>query len=163
MRCVIPAISCFPGGHVAVEYYVQPAKNSHQETFEKRMSSSLRILSISDDDGLRNSRELVLSSGGYETESITSTAVLSVTWVRSFDIAVICRSVEPERAMALMDMLRRYHPGIQIISISPLERSFECSEPDMEIGSGPEMVLAAVRRCSSHTSFRKTLYEAHHA
>ena len=33
------------------------------------MSDSVRILSISDDDGLRLSRELLIANDGYETES----------------------------------------------------------------------------------------------
>lgn len=126
------------------------------------MSSSVRILSISDDDGLRYSRELLLSNDGYETESITSIANLSVTRVRSFDIAVICRSVQWERAMSLSDMLRRYHPEIQILRISPLENHGELCDADMEIASGPEIILDAVRQLCTQISKRKACYEASH-
>lgn len=126
------------------------------------MNSSVRILSISDDDGLRYSRELLLSNDGYETESITSNTTLSVTRVRSFDIAVICRSVQGERAMSLTDMLRRYHPEIQIVRISPLEDPAEHCEVDMEIPSGPETILDAVRQLCAQFSMHKACYEASH-
>jgi DNA-binding NtrC family response regulator len=126
------------------------------------MSPSVRILSISDDDGLRYSRELLLANDGYETESITSNTALSVSRVRSFDIAVICRSVDPERAMALTDMLRRYNPDMQILCITPLENRLDSSAADLEIASGPETVLEGVRQLCSQRSMRNACYEASH-
>jgi hypothetical protein len=108
------------------------------------MSNPIRILSISDDDGLRLSRELLLINDGYETESIASNMALSVGRARSFDIALICRSVEPERAMILADMLRRYNPDIQILCSSPLENRIEFAVGP-EIPSGPEALLDAIR------------------
>ena len=126
------------------------------------MSTSVRILSISDDDGLRYSRELLLLNDGYYAESITSNAALSVTRVRSFDIAIICRSVQAQRAMALIDKLRRYHPEIQIVSISPLENQAEPCEADIQIPSGPERILDAVRQLGTQISMRKACYEPSH-
>lgn len=108
------------------------------------MSIPVRILSISDDDGLRISRDLLLHNDGYEPESITSNTPISVSRARSFDIALICRSVDPERAMALTDMLRRYHPEIQILSIAPLEREY-AYDADFEVAPGPEPLLDAIR------------------
>jgi DNA-binding NtrC family response regulator len=124
------------------------------------MSTPVRILSVSDDDGLRNSRELLLENDGYETESITSNTALSVARVRSFDIGLICRSVEPERAMALTEMLRRYNPNILILSIRPLENRPEHFDADLEIPSGPEPVLDACRRLCEQMSARAGCYEA---
>src|SRR6059058_267687 len=109
------------------------------------MSHPVRILSISDDDGLRYSRELLLAKDGYETESMTSNTALSVSRAKSFDIALICRSVDPERALAICSTLRRYNPGIQILCISPLENRMEAYGGDLEILSGPEPVLEAIR------------------
>jgi len=126
------------------------------------MSTSVRILSISDDAGLRYSRELLLLSDGYDTESTTSNAVLSVTRVRSFDVAVICRSVQRDRAMALTDMLRRYHPEIQIVCISPLENQAEPGVADTEIPSGSDTGLEAVRQLCAQISMRRACYEASH-
>ena len=95
------------------------------------MSNSVRILSISDDDGLRLSRELLIVNDGFETESILSNTAVSVSYARSFDIVMICRSVDPERAMALIDMLRRYNPEIRILTISPLEKNMRRSDADI--------------------------------
>lgn len=126
------------------------------------MSPPVRILSISDDDGLRFSRELLLENDGYETESIASNTPVSVSRVRSFDVALICRSVDPERALALTDMLRRYHPEIQILCIAPLERRYTYAV-DIEVASGPGPLLDAIRDlCDQRTVAGKRYCEASH-
>jgi hypothetical protein len=104
-----------------------------------------RVLSICDDDGLRLSRELLLLKDGYKTESIQSHTALTVTRVRSFDFALICRSVDPKRSIALIEMLRRYHPAIQILCIAPLESSAHIYLGDLEVPSGPQALLDAIR------------------
>lgn len=109
------------------------------------MGNPVRILSISDDDGLRFSRHLLLDNYGYEAESISSNTPLSASLARHFDIALICRSVERQRMMALADMLRRYNPKIQIICIDPLEHRETPCDADFAIPSGPESVLEAIR------------------
>jgi DNA-binding response OmpR family regulator len=109
------------------------------------MSNPVRILSISDDDGLRFSRELLLSNDGYEIESIPSATALSLAKAESFDVALICRSVEAERAAALTEMLRQSNPEIQILCISPLETESGRCEGALEIAWGPESLLDAVR------------------
>jgi DNA-binding response OmpR family regulator len=109
------------------------------------MSNPVRILSISDDEGLRFSRELLLSSDGYEIESIASTTALSFAHAESFDVALICRSVVAERAATLTEMLRQCNPEIQILCISPLETQTERCGGGLEIASGPEPLLDAVR------------------
>ncbi len=122
----------------------------------------VRILSICDDDGLRLSRELLLEKDGYEVQSIASNTALSVSSARSFDLALICRSIEPERALALTDKLRRYHPDIQILSISPLENRSEYCETILEIPSGPDALLEAIRELCAHNAARYGCYEASH-
>ena len=109
------------------------------------MSKPVRILSISDDEGLRFSRELLLSNDGYEIESVPSTTALSHPRTGSFDVALICRSVEAERAAALTDTLRQSNPEIQILCISPLDSQTPCCGGGLEIPSGPESLLDAVQ------------------
>jgi DNA-binding response OmpR family regulator len=109
------------------------------------VSNPVRILSISDDDGLRLSRELVLRNDGYETESIASKDALSAARLRSFDIALICRSVHPDRAATLSDWLRQYNPQIQIVCIAPLGNGVEPRKSVFEILSGPEPLLETIR------------------
>jgi len=127
------------------------------------MSNSVRILSISDDDGLRLSRELLIENDGYETESISSNTAISVSYARSFDMVLICRSVHPDRAMAIIDMLRRYNPEIRVMTISPLEASMERRDTDLDVNSGPESVLEAIRQLSRETAGSKGNYQASHS
>lgn len=108
-------------------------------------SPAAHVLSICDDDGLRLSRELLLLKDGYKTESIQSNANLTVTWVRSFDLALICRSVNRERAIALVERLRRYHSAIRILAIRPLDSSPDMCDADLEVPSGPQALLDAIR------------------
>ena len=126
------------------------------------MSHPVRILSISDDDGLRYSRELLLAKDGYETVSMTSNTALSISRAKSFDIALICRSIDPERAVAVCSKLRRCNPEIQILCISPLENRMEHYGGDLEISSGPEPVLEAIRQVSSQRTACRETCEASH-
>jgi DNA-binding NtrC family response regulator len=118
------------------------------------MSPSVRILSVSDDDGLRFSRALLLANDGYEAESMTSGTALSLARVDGFEIAVICRSVEPERAMALAEMLRQGNPEISILTFSPQEGPGQCIDGGLEIASGPESVLEACRKLCDEIAAR---------
>jgi len=103
-----------------------------------------RILSICDDDGLRLSREPLLLNDGYVVESIASSVPLSVARVRTFDIALICRSVDAHRAMALKEMLERYNSQIQVVCISPLD--FESFiDASSLVPPTPEGLLHAIR------------------
>jgi len=117
----------------------------------------VRILSISDDDGLRFSRELVLRNNGYETESIASKDVLSAARVPSFDIALICRSVHPDRATALSDWLRQHNPEIQIVCVAPLDNGDEPCDADVEILAGPEPLLETIRTLCAQVGSQRML------
>lgn len=117
-------------------------------------NTGFRILSISDDDGLRYSRELLLINAGHETDSVSSDAALSVSQARSYDVALICRSVDTKRAMALTEMLQRYNPEIQIMCIAPLE-SMEQFDLHTQIVPDPEFFLEAVRQLCVNAAARK--------
>src|SRR5579863_5435729 len=114
-------------------------------SIQKAEAPVARVLSVCDDEGLRVSRELLLQKDGYQTESIESNAAITVSRVRSFDLALICRSVDRGRAIALTEMLRRYHPAIQILSIAPLDSSTDMCHADLEGPSGPQVLLDAIR------------------
>jgi DNA-binding NtrC family response regulator len=111
----------------------------------KSAPAPVRVLSICDDEGLRLSRELLLLRDGYQTESIASSTAITVSGVRSFDLALICRSVDRARAIALIEMLRRYHPGIQILCIAPLDSAGCVQHADLEVPPGPQPLLDAIR------------------
>lgn len=107
----------------------------------------IRILSISDDPMVRSTRELVLRTDGYEIVSISSNDLLSVSEIRSFDVAVICHSVPTERAMGLIDRLRRYKPEIRVLRVNSRVRRVEpFYEVDSEVLSGPGALLRAVKQ-----------------
>ena len=119
-----------------------------------------RILSISDDDGLRSSRELLLTNDGYETDSVASDVVLSASQALSYDVALICRSVDTKRGMVLTELLQRYHPEIQIMSIAPLD-SMEQFDLHMQIVPEPQLFLEVVRRLCAHAAPRRSYQAAH--
>ena len=124
------------------------------------MSNPVRILSISDDDGLRQSRELLLLTYGFDVTSTSSDTPISVMQVRSFPFALICRSVSSERVMALVDMLRRYNPEIQILRIAPLDDDDVC-DTDFNLSPTPEALLAEVRYiCSGQAETQKYRLQA---
>jgi hypothetical protein len=114
-------------------------------SIQKAEAHATHVLSICDDDGLRLSRELLLLKDGYKTESIQSNTALSVNRVRSFDLALICRSVNRERAVPLVEMLRRVHPAIQILASKLLDSSPELCDADLEVPSGPQALLNEIR------------------
>jgi DNA-binding response OmpR family regulator len=103
------------------------------------------VLSICHDEGLRLSRELLLQTDGYQTESIESNTAITVRRARSFDLALICRSVDRARAITVIEMLRRYHPAIQILCIAPLDYLADMYHADFEGPSGPQALLNAIR------------------
>jgi hypothetical protein len=106
----------------------------------------VRILSISDDRGVRTTRELIMREGGYEIVSITSDDLLSVSEIRKFDVAVICDSVRPARAMSIVDRLRRYNPDIRLVRVNPrVLRVDPFYDADAEVVSGTAVLLKSLR------------------
>jgi CheY-like chemotaxis protein len=106
----------------------------------------VRILSISDDRGVRTTRELIMREGGYEIVSITSDDLLSVSEIRKFDVAVICDSVRPARAMSVVDRLRRYNPDIRLVRVNPrVLRVDPFYDADAEVVSGTAVLLKSLR------------------
>jgi hypothetical protein len=109
------------------------------------MNKHPRILSISDDDGLRLSRMLLLSKNGYDIESMSASEVLLVAEFGSFDAVLMCRSVEPGMAAAIAEKLREHNPEIKILRINPTEGAEELCRFDLEVKSGPCALLDAAR------------------
>lgn len=106
----------------------------------KSREHRFRILSVSDDDGLRRSRDLLLANEGFEMESVTSNAALIVSRLRPFDAALICQSVEPDRAVVLCERLHRTNPEILVVRVASFERARQC-DADLEIEPGPRALL----------------------
>ncbi len=130
-----PALRCFLGS--------QSASNA---VAPKRESRQARILAISDYEGLRTSREQVLRQEGFQVESVTSQTLMGIAWVRSFDIAIFCQSVERVRAVRLADLLRRYNSKIVLLRITPqaIHESGSWFDFEMEAFAGPCGLLSAI-------------------
>lgn len=116
----------------------------------------VRILSIADDDGVRFSRELVLRQEGYEVESVTSDARLDGPWVRTFPIAVLCHSVDSNRAAQIAEALRQRNPSIAVVrihAIPPIQDFYY--DVDCEALPGPDQLLHALENLVARINSEK--------
>jgi hypothetical protein len=114
---------------------------------KKREAQRIRILAISDYEGLRASREQVLRIKGFQVESVPSSAVFEDNWVRSFDIAILCQSVDSGRAARIAEILHRLNPGLALLHIGPPLPSMNSPslfDFEMEGLAGPQGLLNAV-------------------
>ncbi|HWE85439.1 MAG TPA: hypothetical protein VG267_10875 [Terracidiphilus sp.] len=103
---------------------------------------ALRVLSISDYDGLRLSRELLLTQAGYSAESHSSSSCLDVLATQSFQIAILCHSVAPELAARIAEMLHCYHPRIRVLRLHSSERNASLYfDRELDCFSSPEELL----------------------
>jgi hypothetical protein len=102
----------------------------------------IRILSIAEDEGIRFSRELVLRQEGYEVESVAGDARFDSPWVRSFPIAILCHSLESDRAAEIAETLRQRNPSIAVVRIHAIRSSPDFYyDVDCEVLPGPDQLL----------------------
>jgi len=114
---------------------------------------NVRVLSISDDGAVRSSRELILRKDGYEIVSVSSDDLLGVSEIRSFDVVLMCYSVKQDRAMALVERLRRYNPAIRVLRVNPcIYRLDPFYDADSEVLAGPDALLKAVKTLLDRSS-----------
>ena len=144
----------FPSGMVAKGFEGISMAEKAADSSSPGTDGSFRILSICDDDGLRHSRELLLTKEGYSTLSVTSHVDLSAEQARRFDAVLICRSVDPKRGLALTQMLERYNPGIQIMCIGPVETPDEV-DYSLPVLRGPQAFLWEVNKLRASAVARK--------
>jgi hypothetical protein len=104
-----------------------------------------RILSISDDPGLGESRQLVLESAGYVATTVESHSPLGVAFVRTFDAAIVCQSLNPDCAVRLAERLHRYHPGIRVLRIRLYASDHHIGyDGTCDTLAGPEKLLESI-------------------
>jgi hypothetical protein len=61
-------------------------------------------------------------------------------------VAVVCHSVPAERALSIVDRLRRYHPQMRVLRVNPrLHRIDAFYDADSEVLAGPEALLKAIK------------------
>lgn len=133
------ALRCLSDSRVSVEAKAPP-----------RSAGQTRIMAISDYEGLRTSREQVLSLEGFLVESVSSSAVFEDSWIKSFDIAVVCQSIEAEDAVRIARLLRRANPCIAILRVNPSQANMANMENrslftyEMDALAGPCGLLHAI-------------------
>ncbi len=106
-----------------------------------------RILAISDYEGLRTSREELLQRAGFHVESVPGNVRLDGSWVETFDLAILCQSIDPSRVSKITQSLRRANPNILIVRINPTQAAMAAHTPfDVELEglSGPQGLLRAI-------------------
>jgi CheY-like chemotaxis protein len=105
-----------------------------------------RILLISDYEGLRYSRELLLRKQGYQVQSMTSGEFLARPASCPCDLAILCQSLESDRALLISAILRRTLPASALLRVYPFRTGLE---PEFELGvdgfDGPAVLLDVLR------------------
>lgn len=127
-----------------------------EEDSDMTLNQQTWILSVCDDADLQFTRELVLRSEGYKVVSLRSRHVQPEWWLNNFDIAILCRTVECERAFEIATLLRTANPLIQMLRIDSAETDADGGQelsgvPHGSISS-PGALLGAVRSLSAPQS-----------
>lgn len=127
----------------------------------ERILEGIRILSICDDESLGLSRQLILENAGYLTATMESAVPLSVLYVRRFDAAIICQSVNSEHAVQLAEKLHRDHPGIRVLRASLFgAEAGICYDGVCDSLAGPARLFQAIealmREARNHSSISPT-------
>lgn len=114
---------------------------------------ALRVLTVSDYEGLRLSRQLILEQAGFRAESCTSSSRFEVFAVRKFHIAILCHSVPSDCAIRIAEMLHRYQPRICVVRLDSSERSGSpFFDRELDLFTPPEEFLRVVREEANRLS-----------
>lgn len=112
----------------------------------------IQILAISDYDGLRTSRELVLRRYGYQVISCGSHSVGTELDPVLFQVAILCQSIEATWARRLTGVLKSLNPDLLILRIRPCRFDFETGyDATMEAFEHPDTLLQRVRFLAQRT------------
>lgn len=96
----------------------------------------IRIISICDDYGLRESREMLLRSENYEVWSLSSADLPDVSVIRESDLAILCHSVS-HCASGFRGLFRSHNPNIRFLDLHLIvDREVEGSGISMLSGPG---------------------------
>src|SRR3954466_8708668 len=94
-------------------------------------AASGRILSVSDHESIRTSRELLLQSVGYSVVSLPSYSVSQEKLPNDLEIAVIGQTVDDLTASVIAATLHRTQADIRILRLTA-----QYSRPDSGFDSG---------------------------
>ncbi|HTK94679.1 MAG TPA: hypothetical protein VL382_03505 [Terriglobales bacterium] len=104
-----------------------------------------RILSIAYDKALRETRHLLLQSGGYEVTSIgTRTHAVELCRRGDFDLVIVGTSVPQAEKVSILREIRSVCAAPVLVLRSPGESTLPDVNYDLAPGEGPAPFLAAV-------------------
>lgn len=107
--------------------------------------ASVPVLSVSDHESLRSSRELLLESVGLRVISMSSDCALQCEIPHDLAIAIIGYTVDDLSASRIAAELRTRHPAIRILRITmQYSRSGSGFDGFCFVEDGPEVFLSCV-------------------
>lgn len=105
----------------------------------------VRILSVSDYESVRVSRELLLKNSGYSVVSMSSDRALSEEIPADVEVAIIGQSINDSTASRIAATLRRTQANVRILRLTdlqmPCDSGFDAVCP---VALGPEVLLNRV-------------------
>jgi len=105
----------------------------------------MNIFSISDHDGIRFSRELLLRSVGYHVISATSESVQIGEMPDDVQLVIIGQTVQGRAASRLISAVRKLRPNVQIMRITThLEQAETECDSSCFVEDGPATFLLCV-------------------
>ena len=113
-------------------------------------NSARLILSISQDERLLRSRQMVLESVGWQV--VTTTDVVdALRWLgeRNFDVVVIGHSIPSAERVSLAQKMKIIRPDVPIVMVCIQgDNAFSKEFADARVGSldGPLVLINAIRR-----------------
>lgn len=107
--------------------------------------ATVRVLSVSDYESIRMSRELLLQSSGYSVISISSDCALRCEIPQGLTIAVIGQTVNGDTAFRIAARLQQSQPNVRILRLTmQYSRSGPGFTSDCFVEDGPEVFLSCV-------------------
>ena len=117
-------------------------------------SSSARILSVSDYESLRASRELLLKSAGYSVISMSSDRVLTEEIAGKVEIAIVDQTTNDSTATQIAGRLRDSHANIRILRLTELRSPNSGFDAICAVELGPEVFLNRVAKLAKAAKFK---------
>jgi hypothetical protein len=107
--------------------------------------TSVRILSISDHESVKRSRELLLQNAGYLVVSISSDCALKQEIPRDIEVAIIGQTVDDLSASLIIQRLRTTQPHLRILRLAERNASISYEYDSVcLVEDGPGVLLGCL-------------------
>jgi hypothetical protein len=117
----------------------------------------IRVLSICDDQGILQSRELLLKHEGYDVESVSSRQSIEPDRIRTFHVAILCHSLNPNRARRIAEKLRKGNGAIRVLRVQTFHTGLDCVyDRSCDVFPNPSSLLNALAMLSPSKSGENT-------